>query len=188
MAVSLLFSVVSGSSISVRGVLLRLAFDENPSAVNISHLFLTLSVLSFFPFIFSHSLRLRRDGCPTSCPSLSRLNSFLCTHVPYLFYVSAAALMVTLCLLWTNELRLYSSDIQGQFLQSVALEQPSEPRDVKKKEECIVELLFLLYSIVIFILQYFVVLVFYILLSIIETRLFSYISKKKIGFTVLCKL
>lgn len=157
MSVSILFPVVSGSSISVRGVLLRLAFDENPSAVNISHLFLTLSVLSFFPFIFSHSLRLRRDGCPTSCPSLSRLNSFLCTQAPYLFYASAAALMVTLCLLWTSELRLYCSDIQ--VLQSVTLEQPSEPRDVKIKG-CIVELLFLSYSIVIFILQYFVVVVF----------------------------
>jgi len=38
MAVSILFLVVSGSSISVRGVLLRLAFDENPSAANFSHL------------------------------------------------------------------------------------------------------------------------------------------------------
>lgn len=99
MAVGILFGVVSGSSIPVRGVLLRLAFDGNPSAVNISFspFLFSLSFPSSFSFLKAKAGWLSQFLSQLVPSNLLLAHTRLLTVFPQLFLMGLRPCSVTLC-------------------------------------------------------------------------------------------
>lgn len=130
MAVGILFAVVSGSSIPVHGVLLRLAFDGNPSAVNISFspFLFSLSFPSSFSFLKAKAGWLSQFLSQLVPSNLLLAHTCLLTVFPQLFYGSAALFGHSLlfCIFFVNQWAQIVQFFHTRPISSIAFEQPRD--------------------------------------------------------------